>query len=66
MRKGDIKLTSVCGRGVLSTILLYKVDVGKSRKECEAFIAAEASREAFAESHFDAAVIEKTTGVGKT
>ncbi|KAH8117920.1 MFS general substrate transporter [Phellopilus nigrolimitatus] len=44
--------------GVLSTALLYKVDVAKSRKECEAFVAAEASREAFAESRFDTGVVQ--------
>ncbi|KAL5523302.1 hypothetical protein ACEPAF_1569 [Sanghuangporus sanghuang] len=45
---------------VLSMILLYKVDVGKSRKECEAFLAAEASRAAFGTSHFDADILEPT------
>ena len=39
--------------GVLSTILLYMVDVKKSRQECEAFVAAEANRAAFSDSHFD-------------
>ena len=29
-------------------ILLYKVDVAKSRNECVAFVAAEAGRKAFA------------------
>ncbi|EJD06852.1 uncharacterized protein FOMMEDRAFT_75769 [Fomitiporia mediterranea MF3/22] len=51
--------------GMISTILLYKVDIGKSRKECEAFVAAEASRAAFAESHFDAGVVEMTAGERK-
>ncbi|KAL5522451.1 hypothetical protein ACEPAG_8467 [Sanghuangporus baumii] len=46
---------------VLSMILLYKVDVGKSRKECEAFVAAEASRAAFGASHFEADILERTT-----
>ena len=40
-------------RGVVSTVLLYWVDVEKSRVECEAFVAAEAKRDAFAGSHFD-------------
>lgn len=39
--------------GVLSTILLYMVDVKKCRQECEAFVAAEASRAAFSDSQFD-------------
>lgn len=39
--------------GVLSTILLYMVDVKKSRQECEAFVAAEASRAAFSDSQLD-------------
>ncbi|KAI0733564.1 MFS general substrate transporter [Fomitopsis betulina] len=33
--------------GTLSTVFLYFVDVGKSRVECEAFVAAEAKRKAF-------------------
>ena len=36
--------------GSLSTVFLYFVDVDKSRKECEEFIAAEAKREAFADA----------------
>lgn len=35
-------------RGVASTVFLYLVDVKKSHAECEAFIAAEAERKAFA------------------
>ncbi len=37
----------------MSTVLLYFVDVDKSRAECEAFVAAEAKRAAFDASHFD-------------
>ncbi|KAI0326440.1 hypothetical protein GY45DRAFT_1328979 [Cubamyces sp. BRFM 1775] len=36
--------------GALSTVFLYLVDVQKSRAECEAFVLAEAKREAFADS----------------
>ncbi|KAI1796957.1 MFS general substrate transporter [Ganoderma leucocontextum] len=36
--------------GALSTVFLYLVDVDKSRKECEAFILAEAKRDAFADA----------------
>ncbi|KAI0775082.1 MFS general substrate transporter [Trametes elegans] len=36
--------------GALSTVFLYLVDVGKSRKECEEFVQAEAKREAFADA----------------
>ena len=36
--------------GTLSTVFLYLVDVDKSRKECEAFVKAEAQREAFADA----------------
>ena len=43
--------------GMLSTILLYMVDVEKSRKECQEFIAAEAKRELFSTSHFDAVTV---------
>ncbi|KDQ56981.1 hypothetical protein JAAARDRAFT_687958 [Jaapia argillacea MUCL 33604] len=35
------------GLGTLSTVFLILVDVRKSRKECEAFVAAEAQRDAF-------------------
>lgn len=35
-------------------IILYKVDVKKSRKECEAFVAAEERRAAFGASHSEA------------
>ena len=45
-------------RGVVSTVLLYLVDVEKSRVECEAFIVAEAKREAFAGSHFDDVAVQ--------
>lgn len=34
--------------GALSCVLLYLVDVDKSRKECDNFVAAEAKRKAFA------------------
>ena len=37
-------------RGVVSTGFLYFVDVGKSRRECEEFVNAEAKREAFADA----------------
>ncbi|KAI5122904.1 hypothetical protein M0805_007582 [Coniferiporia weirii] len=47
--------------GVLSTVLLYKVDVAKSRKECDAFVVAEASRAAFAESRYDASALGETS-----
>ncbi|OBZ72524.1 Autophagy-related protein 22 [Grifola frondosa] len=36
--------------GALSTVFLYFVDVGKSRKECEEFVRAEAKRAAFADT----------------
>ncbi|PCH42077.1 hypothetical protein WOLCODRAFT_137679 [Wolfiporia cocos MD-104 SS10] len=36
--------------GVVSTVFLYFVDVNKSHQECEAFIEAEARREAFAKT----------------
>lgn len=36
--------------GALSTGFLYVVDVDKSRKECAAFVSAEAKREAFADA----------------
>ena len=41
-------------------VLLYLVDVPKSRKECEAFVEAEANRAAFSESHFDMAIVHRT------
>ena len=40
-------------------VLLYLVDVPKSRRECEAFVKAEASCSAFAGSHFDTELVEK-------
>ena len=47
-------------RGALSKVFLYFVDVEKSRKECEAFITAEARRDAFAaDSAPVVAVVEK-------
>lgn len=38
-------------------ILLYLVDVPESRKECEAFVEAEASKAAFSASHFDTELV---------
>ena len=40
--------------GMLSTVLLYMVDVDKSRKECEEFVRAQGARELFKDTHFDA------------
>ena len=34
----------------MSTVFLYLVDVQKSRTECEAFVLAEAKRDAFADT----------------
>ena len=48
------------GLGCFSSIFLFLVDMDKSRKECEAFITAEARRDAFAaDSAPVVAVVEK-------
>jgi len=47
----NMPFTFLFGLGLFSTIFLFMVDVKKSRIECEEFVAAEASREAFAASN---------------
>lgn len=46
----NMPFTFLFGLGLFSTIFLFMVDVKKSRIECEEFVAAEASRHAFAAS----------------
>lgn len=46
-------------------LLLYKVDVAKSRQECAAFIGAEAGRDVFSGSHFDGKLAEHPAGAEK-
>lgn len=49
------------GLGCFSAIFLFFVDMDKSRKECDAFVNAEARRDAFAaDSAPVVAVIEKS------
>ncbi|KAI9463268.1 MFS general substrate transporter [Lactarius psammicola] len=46
----NMPFTFLLGLGLFSTIFLFMVDVKKSRIECEEFVAAEATRNAFATS----------------
>ncbi|KAF8271174.1 autophagy-related protein 22-like protein [Lactarius quietus] len=46
----NMPFTFLFGLGLFSTVFLFMVDVKKSRIECEEFVAAEASRDAFTAS----------------